>query len=82
MLQNTSTTELVTYLIVYYLLYSAGGLYFMIDYIRRCNQNQILPFNNSIWKGFWMLSVCGLFTQIALVIGTISAFIDIFRKKN
>jgi uncharacterized sodium:solute symporter family permease YidK len=82
MLENTSTEELIAYGIVYYILYSISGLCFMIKYVRGCRECNAVPFNGSVLKGFFMLLICGLFTKIILLIGTISAFVDFFRKKD
>jgi hypothetical protein len=82
MLENTSKEELITFGLVYYVLYSLGGLYFLGKYVADCQRNGVFPFNESVLKGFFMLIICGFFTQIVLLIGTISAFLDFFRKKN
>jgi hypothetical protein len=82
MLENITKEELFWFGGIYYLFYSIGGLYFMIKYIHSCKAYNVAPFNNSVWKGFFMLMGCGLFTQVALLFGTISAFVDIFRQKD
>ena len=82
MLENITKEELITFGIVYYVLYSMGGLYFMSKYVRGCRECNAVPFNGSVLKGFFMLLVCGLFTKIILLIGTISAFLELFRKKD
>lgn len=82
MFENVSKEIFITYFIFYYLIYSIGGLYFMSDYIRKCRKADFPPFNNSLIKGFFMLIICGLFTQITLLLGLISTFFDLFRKKD
>lgn len=82
MLENITKEEWITFGIVYYILYSMGGLYFMSKYIRSCRECNVVPFNGSVLKGFSMLLICGLFTKIILLIGTIAAFLDFFRKKD
>jgi len=81
MFQNVSTENLTTYFIVYYIIHSMAGLYFMQDYIRKCKEGNFVPFNNSVFKGIFMLIFCGLFTKIILFIGIIATIFDIFRKK-
>lgn len=82
MLENISKQELITFGIVYYLIYSMGGFYFMNKYIRSCKEYNVVPFNNSVIKGFFMLVVCGLFTQIILLYGIVASIFDLFHKKD
>jgi hypothetical protein len=81
MFENVPNEILKTYFIAYYIMHSIVGLYFMQDYIRKCKEGNIVPFNNSLFKGFFMLIFCGLFTKIILFIGIIATIFDIFRKK-
>jgi hypothetical protein len=82
MLENITKEELIWFGAIYYLIYSAGGFYFMTKYVRGCREYNVVPFNNSVCKGFFMLMVCGLFTQITLLLGIVSAFFEFFRKKD
>ena len=54
----------------------------MNSYIRGCKEYNSVPFNNSVLKGFFMLVICGLFTQIILFYGIVSSIFDFFRKKD
>lgn len=82
MLENITKEELIIFGIVYYFIYSVGGLYFMTKYIKECKVYNVVPFDNSIIKGFFMLIFCGFFTKLILLIGTLSTFVELFRKKD
>lgn len=81
MLENIYN-EYLNIIIICYLIYSLGGFYFMNSYIRGCKEYNSDPFNNSALKGFFMLVICGLFTQIILFYGIVSSIFDFFRKKD
>ena len=82
MLENITKEEWIWFGVIYYIIYSVIGFHFMYKYIVGCRECNVVPFNNSVIKGFFMLMVCGLFTQIVLLMGTISAFFEFFRKKD
>jgi hypothetical protein len=82
MLQNIFTEDHIWYGIIYYFIYSIGGLYFMQRYICSCKDCNVIPFNSSVLKAFFMLVICGLFTQIIILYGVVAIIFDFFRKKD
>ena len=80
MLENIFTRDFIWYGIIYYTIYSLGGLYFMQNYIRSCKDCNVVPFNSSVLQAFFTLVVCGVFTQIIILCGVVAIIFDFFRK--
>ena len=70
------------YIITFYLCVSAGGYYFMKNYIRDCFIRKVIPFGNSVFKMAVVSIVCGLFTTVVIILGIALTIVEILNKKS
>jgi hypothetical protein len=81
MFENTSQEDIIFYSILFYLILSVYGFYEIRKYVLKCKDYKIDAFDNSVLKAVFMCLVCGIFTTLVLILGTIQIIYEEFKKE-
>lgn len=63
-----------------YIIYSIGGYFFICDYYNKCAANDVLPFNESLFKTILASLFLGGITTLIMIFSVISVIWDSFKN--